>query len=247
MNISITCPTRGRPENMERLVASVFSLAKHPENINIIFYIDDDDAVSIDKAIELLEKYGSTIIPLKGKRRNMSEMANCCISQSSSEIFMFCGDDIIFKTVAWDEFVINEFKKSSDKILFVHGDDGVHGDKFGTHGFIHKAWVENVGYLLPPYFTSDWADTWINDIANKLNRRVYIDILTEHMHYSNGKSVLDETYLERLARDGRDNNKSVYMAKATERENDYLKLLSYIYLSENAKLKEIHNNIKNLL
>jgi hypothetical protein len=247
MNISITCPTRGRPENMERLVTSIFSLAKCPENIDIIFYIDDDDNVSIVKAIELLAKYGSRIVPLKGKRRIMSEMVNCCISQSSSDIFMFCGDDIVFKTSEWDTFVLNEFEKSNDKILFVHGDDGIHGSKFGTHGFIHRAWIERVGYLLPPYFTSDWADTWINDIANKLNRRVYIDILTEHIHYSNGKSVLDETYAERLSRDGRDDNKSIYMSKATDRENDYLKLLTYVYSNENIKLKEICKNIKELL
>ena len=44
--ISILCPTRGRPEFMERLVQSAIETSEW-NNYEFIFYIDDDDQDSI--------------------------------------------------------------------------------------------------------------------------------------------------------------------------------------------------------
>lgn len=108
--------------------------------------------------------------------------------------------------------------------LFVHGDDGYWGNRFGTHGFLHRKWVDALGYVLPPYFSSDYGDTWINDVANMLRRRVFLPILIEHMHPLWGKAQTDKTYQERMARGEKDGVKALYESMAGKRAEDAEKI-----------------------
>ena len=207
MKISICCPTRGRPEAMSRLLESV--LATTEDAPHIIFYIDEDDQVSINRASEMMEndqKVGYVL----GPRITLSECWNKCAKAATGDILMFAGDDIVFKTKGWDRMVINTFESHPDKYIFVHGDDGHWGNQFGTHGFIHRKWYETVGYLLPPYFVSDYGDTWINDMSNLLRRRVYLNFVTEHLHPAWGKAEMDQTHRERLERGEKANVAGIY-------------------------------------
>jgi hypothetical protein len=106
----------------------------------------------------------------------------------------------------------------------VHGYDGHQPKTFGTHGFIHKLWVEAVGYFVPPYFRCDWNDTWLNDVANMIGRRHYVDIVTEHLHPVWGTRLLDQTDQDRMAAGQADNVDQLYRDKLPEREADAAKL-----------------------
>ena len=97
---------------------------------------------------------------------------------------------------------------------------GGNGANFGTHGFIHRNWVDTVGYFVPPYFSSDYNDTWLNDVANMIDRRIYVDIKTEHMHPAFNKGPMDQTHIERLQRHQEDNVDALYATKLPERQAD---------------------------
>jgi glycosyltransferase involved in cell wall biosynthesis len=199
MKISICCPTRGRPENIRRLINSIGETTSVlPE---VVVYMDDDDETELPAT-------GLKII--RGPRKTLSDCWNDCAKAATGDILMFAGDDIVFKTKGWDRMVINTFESHPDKFIFVHGDDGHWGNQFGTHGFIHRKWYEAVGYLLPPYFVSDYGDTWLNDMANLLRRRVYLNFVTEHLHPAWGKADLDQTHKERLARGAQADVAKVY-------------------------------------
>lgn len=203
--ISLLLPSRGRPDWLRRLWQSVQDTADKPRNVEMVVYVDNDD-----------DSYGFKL-PLvrfvRGERIILSEMWNECYKISIGEICGHMGDDIVFASKGWDTLLINKFREYGDRIVFVHGDDcsGVHGPNFGTHGFIHRKWASAVGYFVPPYFSSDYNDTWLNDVANTLGRRVYIDeIKTDHRHYIFNKSVKDQTYQDRLDRGVRDKVDEVY-------------------------------------
>jgi len=193
--------------------------ANLPKAVEVVAYVDDDDD-SYDFSLPRL-RY------VRGPRIVLSEMWNKCYDIALGPIYGHMGDDIIFRSDNWDALIKNMFSSYEDKILFVHGDDmsDVHRNNFGTHGFIHKNWVDAVGYFVPPYFSSDFNDTWLNDVANALNRRVYIDaVKTEHMHYVFNKAEKDQTHEERLARHANDRVDEIYAAKKPEREADVEKL-----------------------
>ena len=152
---------------------------------------------------------------------------------AKNSIIMLCADDFRFRTHNWDDIVYEEFTKVPDKILLLYGNDGFISGRLqiATQSFVHRKWIENSPFWLPPYFSCDYCDTWLSDIAKNLNRKVYRnDLLIEHMHFLIGKSQKDKNSEERIERDQKDNNKQIYENKVEER------------LSQETKLKEYSNN-----
>lgn len=197
--ISLLLPTRQRPNNLRRLVDSI-NATKASEMIELVTYIDEDDDSYDDLELDI------TWHIVHGPRNinglvNLSAMWNACFEESCGDILMHCGDDIVFRTEGWDFEVVQAFAQTPDNILFAFGRDGYQdGNDFGTHGFIHRKWVETVGYLFPPLFVSDFNDTFLNDVAKSIGRHVEIPIYTEHMHYIMGKAEVDQNTRERLER-----------------------------------------------
>lgn len=224
--ISLLTPTRGRPTNMLRLCRSAEETADNPNNIEIVFYIDNDDEISLNQFHEICDiGFAINVYAQIGERILMSNMWNECYKIAAGSIYMYCGDDIIFRTEKWDKEIIEVFDKYNDKIVLVHGRDGFEespnttnwNEQLATHGFIHRNWVETVGYFFPPYFSSDVNDAWLSAVAIALNRKVYLpDIFTEHMHPSiygkegRPKANADVTHQERLIRGRKDNVQQIW-------------------------------------
>lgn len=206
---------------MRRLVESGRKTADIPPEF--VFYIDDDDTNSVDTANELGVRY------IVGPRIVLSEMWNVCAREASHDILMQCGDDIVFQTDHWDTLVLEEFDKHADKIVLVHGRDGFQDAALATHGFLHRKWMDTVGYFVPPYFSSDYNDLWLTEVADMLGRCVYLpDVYTEHMHPVVGKASMDSTHQERLIRHVQDRVDQIYAGKLNERTQDAAKLRSVI-------------------
>jgi glycosyltransferase involved in cell wall biosynthesis len=220
--ISVLVPTRNRPHSVKRLLDSAYATAD--TDVEFIFYVDQDDP----SYLETLQLTGvdNTIT---GPRVVLSEMWNACAKVARHDIMMHCGDDIVFRSDDWDTKVLEEFDHWPDKIVFVHGRDGYQDARLGTHGFLHRRWVDAVGYLVPPYFSSDYNDLWLTEVADALDRRRYLpDIYTEHMHPAAGKGEWDQTHQERLVRHKRDKVDRIYRSKIAEREADIKKLRAII-------------------
>lgn len=222
--ISLLLPTRGRPDNLRRMYQSALDLADG--EIECVVAVDDDD----DSYQEFFDTPMKNMTIFKVPRQTLSKYWNDCYEKSNGDILMHCGDDIIFRTQSWDTKVKEAFDYVADNILFVFGNDGsgVHDGKFGTHGFIHRRWAEIVGYFVPPYFSSDYNDTWLNDVARSIGRHQHINILTEHMHPELGKGPLDQTHKDRYERHKRDNVGQLYDSLLAERKNDADKLRQHL-------------------
>lgn len=224
--ISVLVPTRNRPDSVERLLDSAFETAK--TEIEFIFYVDRDDPrkLEVENAIGA---GGGKILNGGDERIVLSQMWNRCAAVASHDVMMHCGDDIVFRSDGWDERVLETFEQFPDRIVFVHGRDGYQDANLGTHGFLHRRWVDAVGYFVPPYFSSDYNDLWLTEVAHELGRRVYLrDVYTEHMHPVVGKGEWDQTHQERLVRHQRDNVEKLYRDTASQRAEDVAKLRAVI-------------------
>ena len=180
--ISVLFPTRNRPNSVRRVIETAQETSQFDNEF--LAYVDEDDTSE--------QVPGVTYI--QGPRIVLSQTFNELYKHANNNVIMFCSDDVAFRTNCWDLAVINSFP--NDGIAFVHGDDGVNGDKFGTHGFLRREWIDTVGYVLPPYFSADYADNWINALADSIGRRIYIPYMFEHMHPSLGKAEVDQTFKE---------------------------------------------------
>lgn len=224
--IAVLAPTRRRPGNVERLIDSALSTTELP--IEFVFYVDDDDP-TVDEIKRIADRYTPLVTVEYGPRIVLSETWNRCYRWASADVVMHCGDDIVFASQRWAEHVIAEFGKYPDRIVLVHGRDGIQDDRVATHGFYHRTWVESVGYFMPPYFESDWNDMWWTEVADAIGRRVYLPgMFTEHMHPVVGKGPMDPTHLERLHRHNVQDSDRVYLELKDKRAGDVAKLRATI-------------------
>lgn len=225
--ISVLVPTRKRPSNMLRLFKSISNTVNDIKNIEIISYIDDDDDDSAP-ALEKISKQIKTTV-FRGPRTSLSEAFNQLAFTVKDGIIMYCADDIVFHTKNWDLLIQNKFDKYDDKILLAYGNDGFLKEKCATHGFIHKNWINVVGYLLTPKLKNLYTDAYLSDVAQKIGRLCYIpELFTEHLHPEINKSKKDETYTTRSDFPLDDILKMFFGELAQDRTNDANKLIQFI-------------------
>lgn len=166
--ISILCPSRSRPELAKRMVDSV---SKNPGcDIEIILYLNDDDPL-LDQYINNIKN--ATIIV--GPDQSTSYSWNLMAKKASYDILFLIGDDTMVETDSWGPLIIREFDKVPDKILMVAPKAGSLGKTKCPHFFLHKNWVNALGYYLPPHFYHHYVDHWIRDIAVSLKRYVHLE------------------------------------------------------------------------
>ena len=187
MKISLLCPTRERPAWMERFVLSARNTVYEEPNVEIVFFIDDNDHISLETAYNLKCTYGRIkIINYPPKTVNLTDMYNKCWEAASGEIFAPINDDFVFESHHWDKYIREAFDAIPDKIGLVYG-NSIEGIKVKTAkvvlGFIHKNWTDTIGRMSPPYFKFHHADVWMRRIAEALDRKIYlsnVDIIHYH-------------------------------------------------------------------
>lgn len=217
--ISILCPTRGRPDGLDELIATAKATAAGP--IQLVIYVDDDD--------ESMADWNGDAHVIRGPRILLSEAWNRCAERATFNVMMHCGDDIRFRTPGWDWQVLEAFRRYPDRIVLVHGRDGIHDEAMATHGFLHRRWVDTIGCFVPPYFSSDYNDLWLTEVADALDRRHYLhDVYTEHLHPAVGKAPIDRTHEERMARHAADDCDRIWRNTRQARDEWVTKLRAAI-------------------
>jgi len=171
------------------MCVSALEIASEPDDIEFVSFHDNDD-VSV-------YEYVGNHKEVRGERTeyNINMMANECCKIATGDIYYFGNDDSIFETKEWDKRVKETFEKYPDKIVLVCPNNGTWNTwRFGTEAFVHRNWIETVGYILAPYPHAVGADRWINEVAVALGRQVYLeDVKKKHLqvrdrvHYEKSK------------------------------------------------------------
>lgn len=224
--ISILCPTRGRPEQVNTMIQSALATATKPKNIEFCFYIDKDD----ESYKELIFNGPENQVKImRGPRMWLSSMYNSLITSASGEYFFWSGDDVEFLTEGWDEKIIEAFNAIPSKIAVVHVNDMAtsYPQKYATIGAVHVNWVKAFGYIFTPHMRDNGIDFWISDVANQIGRRVYLaNVHVDHRQYRQGKVEIDQTYSDRLEDHKTYDPMRLYYLLRNERRRDALMLSS---------------------
>ena len=213
--ISILAPSRGRPELLARMILSALATATTTAGVEFLIYLDTDEP-NRDGYVRIIDQYG--ISAVFGERIVLSETWNALAKLASGDLLWMMGDDVVFRTLGWDRIVEQAFEDCPDKIMVAHGDDrGPNGKCFATLPIVHRRWYETLGYFTPAGFAGDYADTWIQDIADMIERKRLLPIVVEHMHWTFGKAARDLTYQEKDVRQLKTNFTQMYLDRFGER------------------------------
>ena len=99
--ISLIIPTRIRPQMMEDVWSSALNTAYDPSNIEVCYYIDNDDELSINKVKEM--SGDSRVKYVIGERICLSKTWNEAQKISTGTIFWHGNDDCIFRSKNWQQ------------------------------------------------------------------------------------------------------------------------------------------------
>jgi hypothetical protein len=206
------------------MVVSIHETAKG--DWDVVVYADEDDKPTI----KLCEDHADAIKLVVGPRIILTDCWNKCLPKAAGDILCQGNDDIVFRTPGWDLMVEGAFAQSFDKLLMVYGDDqGMHHGKFGPHPFVHRRWLDITGgWFIPPYFWSEFGDTWVNEVYRGVDRARFLPFVVEHMHYEFKKAEFDQTYRDRVANHQRTNPGHHYEFTKPEREQQTEKLRSLL-------------------
>jgi hypothetical protein len=221
--ISLLVPSRGRPGQLKLMWDSARGTAVHPELLELIIYVDEDDDTMMRpaRADDLPDNYRAAL----GPRILLSQTWNECYKLATGQILWHGNDDVIFRSMRWDMEIREGFRRFPDGIACVHGRDGIMNAGMATLGFYSRQWVNALGYFMPPYFSSDYNDTYLSTMADMIQRRVYLpEVYIEHMHPIAGKGEWDQTHQDRLARHVQDNVDQLYRDLAPQRVKDAARL-----------------------
>lgn len=156
--ISIGLTTRHRVKSLERTIDSIVKTVKNPQNVEIVFKVDEDDTETIEylRNIKIPLDVIVSISPRHplgyyGVAQYDTEVARL----SRGEFFIIFADDIICQTQHWDELLI----PFSGVYGVIHAIDDDNGE-------VKTAWFNSSKLFrtMQWFGTHPYMDRWMNQL-----------------------------------------------------------------------------------
>lgn len=235
--ISLLVPSRERLNLKLTLISSIITTVSNINDVELIFGIDEDDPTrdTVYKIAAAIPFVKIVDIKNNGKFIGINKIWNLLVPHASSDILGYIGDDMIFKTANWDSEIIKELTTNLpvDKIKLVHCFDGYRTtDEICVNAFLHKQYVDVVGYLCREEFLINWSDQWLYQTFKAFDRITYrSDIHIQHNHWVFGLRKRD-TVADRMLSDNKDKiSDQLWHDLSSKRVEDVEKLSKYLKLN----------------
>lgn len=220
MKMCVVVPSRGRPENAERL-AQAFKDTNTEADLYVI--IDNDDP----KWNEYAKSENYKKLPADNKTGGCAKSLNTgavylldITKFPLYNYFVFMGDDHIPRTQGWDKAFIQALGQNTG---IVYGDDLLQGANLPTAFGMSRDLVNELRGMTFPGCVHLFFDNFVKQLGLDLEYLKYLpDVIIEHLHPVAGKAEMDEGY-------ARVNQPKWY-------ENDLLTLQKYLASVEYAEL-----------
>jgi len=178
--ISLIMATRGRPEMLADVFASLKANTARPELASFWIYVDQDDAVT-RKAID-----GGALgdAGLRVHWHIGPQTAGLCETQHTlwqnsgraSEIYMITCDDVRFNTPGWDNIIRDAAAKFPDGIFLAAPFDPATADTC-TYPIFGWRWLETLQHIFPGHFPYWYDDRWVHQIGEMAGCYVRLPIV----------------------------------------------------------------------
>jgi hypothetical protein len=203
--ISVLLPTRGRREVLRKSLDSLVSKAKHPERLEILFGVDEDDQSVIDyikeEIAEDLKEVGiearaSIFKPLGYE--NLHIYVNTLAGAATGEWMFFWNDDCLMVSEGWDE-VIDQY---NGQFKLLGPKDNHAGHPYAILPIVPRDWFILMGHLSQ----NPQNDAWLSHIAYMLDifERVDFEFIHDRADITGNND--DETFKNRKYMEGNPND-----------------------------------------
>lgn len=186
--ISLVVPTRGRVEKLRQFLDSLIATTAEPNRVEVILVVDQDDPHTLS--------FRHSVMPCKmivvPPGQTMGALNRAGYAAAGGDFIMLLNDDVIVRTQAWDEKILEVFRAYPDGIVLVHVNDLIFQDKLCTFPFVTRAYCEFAGGICPEDYVRYRIDDHIYNVFNLLavlgrKRIVFLpEIVFEHTNTGAG-------------------------------------------------------------
>jgi len=187
MKISLLHPSRSRPEMaFETYLNWMGNKCLYPDRVEYILSVDCSDPK--------LQEYVKEFVGIRGVRvlvnnnNSAIEAINVAAKACTGDLIVVCSDDFDAPH-KWDVLLSSALHDKSDFI--VKTKDGIQ-EWIITLPIVDKIYYERFGYIYPPHIRHMFADTWMSHVADLTDRKIEVDLLFRHLHYTTGAMQKDE-------------------------------------------------------
>jgi hypothetical protein len=158
--------------------------------ISVVFSTRKIDESFIEHLRKTCIHKGVEILPYENNGEySLTQIYNKGLAESSSDIVVFCHDDILFETKNWGEKILKAFNKNPE-----YGILGV----AGTNHMISGMWWEIRNAMHGTVKHTDGVKTWANkysqNYGNEIKDMIVVDGLFFAVNKNNIKCVFDEDF-----------------------------------------------------
>lgn len=199
-NMLMVIPSRGRPGNVTRLAEAMAHTCA--ELTDLVVGLDEDDTTRAQYPDPFDTNVSYVIRPGLHKVTAWCNELAVLFADEYTFIGHF-GDDNVPETPGWD----TEIMEALEKTPFAFANDQYPGREPGTlccHVFMRSEVVKKLGYFGPPSIAHMYVDVAWMAWGQACGITYLHDVLIPHLHYTTGRSALDDTYQNSYAGTGAD-------------------------------------------
>lgn len=192
MKMCVVVPSRGRPDNADRL-AKAFKDTN--AEADLWFIIDNDDP----KWNEYAKNENFKCLPADNKTGGCANSLNTgavylldLVKFPLYDYFVFMGDDHLPRTQNWDKAFIQALGQNTG---IAYGNDLLQGENLPTAFCMTRDLVMELRGMTFPGCIHLFFDNFVKQLGIDLNYIKYLpNVIIEHLHPVAGKAEMDEGY-----------------------------------------------------
>jgi hypothetical protein len=178
--IVIIMATRGRPQMLAEVFASLKQNTAQPDKVHLWLYVDEDDNVTRaavdggtlkDAGVQVHWHIGPNTAGLCETQHTLWRN-----SGGTAEIYMITCDDVCFGTRGWDDIIRDTSKKFPDGIFLACPFDPATSDTC-TYPIFGRRWLETLQQIFPGHFPYWYDDRWVHQIGEMAGRYVRLPMV----------------------------------------------------------------------
>lgn len=181
-------PSRGRAQNAARFF-SAFA-ATGGSTPGVLCVDSDDQQLEAYRELALPKGWALEVAPRLGVGPTINRAFN---EHPAEPWYGTMSDDAMPVTGGWDK----ELADAAGEEYISYCADGINDERQASHFAIGGALARRLGWIILPGLVRIYGDNVISDIGRAHGLLRYLPhVRLEHWHFSNGKALIDETYLK---------------------------------------------------
>lgn len=193
--LAIIVPTRGRPENVRKVI-SAWDFTNAWDHADLIVVADaDDPEIGGYRSIWAEDDALPAVLQVVPSWLPMVHKLDAAARDAADHYWAvgFAGDDHLPQTIGWAERYLTVLHELGTGM--VYGDDGYQGRKLSTEWAVTSDVVRALGRMVPADVDHMYCDNSMMDLFGGAGAMRHLpEVRIEHMHPVAGKAPTDEQY-----------------------------------------------------